>query len=300
MTLYAVLFAAVLGQLSAPTTGNQVTNCGAVTAIGLSAAAAEVCLGDDQARRADIAKETRDRMRLYDAAVQHYRRAVSLAATAETKARGLNALIETYDAKHLNQLGDMEETLRELVALQPNEVTTLFRLARVQEDQQRLSAAEDTLLEARRAHPDVVQPYMMLAQFYSRRALALREASDAQRAPAPVTAPGGPDEHGVYRVGGAVPAPSRVGTPQYPPDAQAAGIQGVVIAEIVVNEAGTVADAKILRSVPLLDEAALEAVRAWQYTPTVVNGQAVPVKLTVTVNFSQRPSNQPTPPSPRQ
>ena len=45
-------------------------------------------------------------------------------------------------------------------------------------------------------------------------------------------------------------------------------------------------DARILRSIPLLDEAALEAVRQWQFTPTLLNGVPVPVIMTVTVNFT--------------
>jgi TonB family protein len=300
MTLYAVLLAwSLIGQLSAGA-GPETGACAAVMATGLSGSAAEICLGDDQVRQASTAKENRDRLRLLETAAQHYRRAVTLGSNTETKAQALNALAETYDAKHLNQLGQMEETLRELVALQPNEVTYLFRLARVQEDQKLMASAEDTLLGARREHPDAVDVYMMLAQFYSRRALALRQEGDAKKAQEVATSPGEPDENGVYKVGGTVSAPARVGTPQYPPDALAAGIQGVVIAEIVVNEAGNVADAKILRSVPLLDEAALQAVRAWQYAPTIINGQAVPVKMTVTVNFSRSPSSQSAPQPPRQ
>ena len=73
---------------------------------------------------------------------------------------------------------------------------------------------------------------------------------------------------------------------KYPPEALAAGVQGVVIAEIVVNESGNVTDTKLLRSIPLLDEAALEAVRQWRFSPSVVNGQVVPVKMTVTINFT--------------
>jgi protein TonB len=41
----------------------------------------------------------------------------------------------------------------------------------------------------------------------------------------------------------------------------------------------------ILRSIPLLDEAALDAVRQWRYTPTLLNGTPVPVIVTATVNF---------------
>ncbi len=47
-------------------------------------------------------------------------------------------------------------------------------------------------------------------------------------------------------------------------------------------------DVKILRSVPLLDDAAVEAVRQWEYTPTLLNGVPVPVIMTVTVNFQLR------------
>jgi hypothetical protein len=44
-------------------------------------------------------------------------------------------------------------------------------------------------------------------------------------------------------------------------------------------------DVKVLRGVPLLDEAAVEAVRQWVYTPTLVNGVPTPVMMTVTVHF---------------
>ena len=45
------------------------------------------------------------------------------------------------------------------------------------------------------------------------------------------------------------------------------------------------ADVKVLRGRPLLDQAAIEAVRQWVYTPTLLNGVPVPVMMTVTVNF---------------
>jgi protein TonB len=47
-----------------------------------------------------------------------------------------------------------------------------------------------------------------------------------------------------------------------------------------------VTDAKVLRSIPLLDAAALDAVRQWVFTPTTLNGTPVPVIMTVTVNFT--------------
>ena len=74
--------------------------------------------------------------------------------------------------------------------------------------------------------------------------------------------------------------------PVYPPIAQAARVQGIVILEATISEAGQVTNARILRSVPLLDQAALDAVRQWQFTPTLLNGVPVPVIMTVTVNFT--------------
>jgi protein TonB len=47
-----------------------------------------------------------------------------------------------------------------------------------------------------------------------------------------------------------------------------------------------VVNARVLRSVPLLDQAALDAVRQWVFTPTLLNGVPVPVIMTVTVNFT--------------
>jgi protein TonB len=74
--------------------------------------------------------------------------------------------------------------------------------------------------------------------------------------------------------------------PWYPPEAQAARIQGVVILEAVIGVDGRVTDARILRSIPALDQAAVDAVRQWQYTPTLMNGVPVPVIMTVTVQFT--------------
>ena len=65
-------------------------------------------------------------------------------------------------------------------------------------------------------------------------------------------------------------------------------MQGVVILEVTISPAGGVTDVKVIRSVPLLDEAALAAVWQWEYTPTLLNGTPVPVIVTVTVNFSLR------------
>ena len=74
--------------------------------------------------------------------------------------------------------------------------------------------------------------------------------------------------------------------PVYPPIAQSARVQGVVIIEAVIGPTGQVQEARVLRSIPLLDSAALDAVKQWEYTPTLLNGVPVPVIMTVTVNFT--------------
>jgi TonB family protein len=90
------------------------------------------------------------------------------------------------------------------------------------------------------------------------------------------------------RVGGNVKAPERIRyvVPAYPEEAKAAGVSGIVIAEAVVGPDGSVTDAHVIRSIALLDQAALDAIKQWKYTPTTLNGVPVPVIMTVTVNFS--------------
>jgi TonB family protein len=92
----------------------------------------------------------------------------------------------------------------------------------------------------------------------------------------------------ILRVGGTIREPTRIRhvAPVYPVIAQQARVAGIVIIELVIGETGLVTHARVLRSIPLLDQAALEAVMQWQFMPTLLNGQAVPVIMTVTVNFT--------------
>ena len=75
-------------------------------------------------------------------------------------------------------------------------------------------------------------------------------------------------------------------TPSYPEEARQAGVQGVVILAVKTDAAGQVVDVMVLRSVPMLNQAAIDAVRQWRYAPLVVNGVATPVVFTATVNFT--------------
>ena len=90
------------------------------------------------------------------------------------------------------------------------------------------------------------------------------------------------------RVGGTIrpPVKTRHVDPIYPQMAILARVQGVVIIEATIGADGRLIDARVLRSEPLLKDAALEAVRQWQFTPTLLNGVPVPVIMTVTVNFT--------------
>ena len=69
--------------------------------------------------------------------------------------------------------------------------------------------------------------------------------------------------------------------PAYPAEAIAARITGTVTIEAVIDPAGNVTSARVLQGVPMLDDAALAAVRQWKYTPTLVNGEPVAVIMTV-------------------
>jgi TonB family protein len=93
---------------------------------------------------------------------------------------------------------------------------------------------------------------------------------------------------GAMRIGGLVKPPMKIKDirPVYPQEARDAHVQGVVIAEIRIEPDGQVSRVQIVRSIPALDEAAVAAIRQWEFMPTLLNGAAVPVVMTVTVQFS--------------
>jgi len=99
--------------------------------------------------------------------------------------------------------------------------------------------------------------------------------------------PDAPPPTQAVRVGGQIKEPKKLKNvnPTYPDIAKQARVQGVVILECTISPQGKVSEVKILRGIPLLDAAAIEAVKQWVYTPTLLNGVPVPVIMTVTVNF---------------
>ena len=70
---------------------------------------------------------------------------------------------------------------------------------------------------------------------------------------------------------------------------QAARVQGVVLLQATISKEGTIEDLKVISGHPLLNEAAIEAVRQWRYKPQMLNGQPIEVITTITVNFTFEP-----------
>lgn len=156
------------------------------------------------------------------------------------------------------------EQVLEQVAADPRDPSGYLTLAGIYIEQGRFAQAEQMI----------------------RNALALTRELAASQPVDPADQLIGPT--GPVRIGGDVAEPMKVKDvkPVYPADAQAAGITGLVIVEAVIGRDGRVQDARVLRSVPELDGAALDAVSQWEYTPTLLGGQPVEVIMTVTVNFS--------------
>jgi protein TonB len=73
--------------------------------------------------------------------------------------------------------------------------------------------------------------------------------------------------------------------PDYPEIARQARVEGVIVLEATTDLYGRVTAVRVLRSIPLLDEAAVAAVRQWVYEPLMINGRPRPVTFSVTVRF---------------
>lgn len=74
--------------------------------------------------------------------------------------------------------------------------------------------------------------------------------------------------------------------PTYPPVAKAAGAEGPVSVQIVVSESGAVESAKATSGHPLLQPAAVDAARQWQFSPTKLSGNAVKVSGAISFVFT--------------
>jgi len=102
---------------------------------------------------------------------------------------------------------------------------------------------------------------------------------------------GGGEGGGPYRPGAGIDPPSllREVKALYTDEARRQGIEGDVVLEIVVRRDGSVGDVRLQRGLDRgLDQRAIDAVRQWRFTPARLNGEAIPVVMTVTVNFTLR------------
>jgi len=167
-----------------------------------------------------------------------------------------------------------EAQLQTQIAQNPRLVSTYLDLAKLYIDQRRYADAEQVLQRAL----SLVQAERGLTGQTAARSMTGAESAPAS--PASGLAP--------VRVGGEITPPTKIKNvnPVYPAEAMADHVTGIVILEATIGIDGSVESAKVLKSIPQLDQAALDAVRQWQFTPTIFKGSPVAVIMTVTVNFT--------------
>ncbi|HEX7794042.1 MAG TPA: TonB family protein [Vicinamibacterales bacterium] len=103
----------------------------------------------------------------------------------------------------------------------------------------------------------------------------------------PPPAPPAPAPQPPQRLHQGIQAPRKVVdvAPRYPALARESHVEGIVILDVIIDETGKVTSTRVLRSVALLDQAAIDAVRLWKFTPARLNGEPIPIVMTVTVAF---------------
>lgn len=141
-----------------------------------------------------------------------------------------------------------------------------------------VNALLDQAKTARAAGRDAEVEQLLQRALEQVRAERVRQDT-APSSPTATTAP--------LRIGGAITEPRRTKyvAPVYPSDAKDAHVEGSVIIEAVIATDGTVKGARVLRGVPMFNQAALDAVKQWAYDPTLLNGVPVEIAMTVVVNF---------------
>lgn len=188
---------------------------------------------------------------------------VDAANTALQRARDSQA--QQYASDALQQAEQSKAALdAELAAQQQNWVKSYDRAREL---------AAETTAAAQRASAEAAT-----ARVEVERKAAAAKAAEARRAAVRAAA---------VKAGTLVRQPVKVKdvAPIYPPVAKSARVTGTVVVEATIDTDGRVADAHVVKSVPLLDQAALDAVRQWEYKPSTVGGKPVPVVMTVNVQF---------------
>lgn len=93
---------------------------------------------------------------------------------------------------------------------------------------------------------------------------------------------------GEHQVVDVLPNALRRVRPEYPDLARQAGVEGLVIVHALVGRDGRVVELRLDpgHRIPLLDTAAMDAVRGWRFTPALTNGRAVPAWVAVRLRFT--------------
>jgi TonB family protein len=227
-----------------------------------------------------------------DRAEESYRR---LAEANPSDSAVCQAVARFYDRPVWQGRTKFEETigtLEKCAALTPNEPTGYYRLAVFLWDKayrDTTLAGSEKLAYADRGLANVERALALKGDYadalvYKGLLLRVKNAVAPDAAPPPPTSAG---SSAAVRVGSGIRSPERIKhvDPEYPEVARQAQVQGVVILECTIGPDGKVTDAKVLRGIPLLDAAAIKAVKQWVYAPTVLNGGPVAIIMTVTVNF---------------
>lgn len=99
--------------------------------------------------------------------------------------------------------------------------------------------------------------------------------------------PDPPRPSGPVRVADLPVTPRKVvdARPLYPEIARIAHLEGTVILEAVLDTTGRVTQLRVIKSAPMFDQAAIDAVSRWRYTPSLYGGHPVSVLMTITVSF---------------
>jgi len=73
--------------------------------------------------------------------------------------------------------------------------------------------------------------------------------------------------------------------PVYPPIAKAARVSGTVVLQATISKGGTIENLRVIGGPAMLQQAAMDAVRRWRYTPYSLNGQPIAKETRITISF---------------
>ena len=229
--------------------------------------------GDDRARAEQQ----------YQAALAQYRDAEQQIRSASAQQQAdlalrLEELERSRAEEQLNRTARQFETNRDSQA----ELETLARAARDAADAVRRAAAGD---DVARAQAEAATERLREAQ----RKLEATQRAAPVGGSQPLRSPSGRAPIRVGDVPGMkAPVVRRSVKPEQPLVAMQSRVMGTVNLEALVDERGRVADVRVTRSIPLLDQAAIDAARQWEFTPGTLNGEPVPVLIHLEMTFTMK------------